>query len=265
MLIVSLNCNGLRSAARRGFLAWLERTQPDVLLLQEVRADASSLPSELHRPEGYATAWSFAEKKGYAGTGIWIRQAIPGVSGWEFVPGCGHPRADAEGRVTGARLHLQNGSHLDLWSLYLPSGSSGPERQAWKFEHLAHMQGWLRERLESGRPQVVGGDWNIAHTPRDIKNAKSNEKNSGFLPEERAWVTARLAEGWRDAFRELHPERTAYSWWSNRGNARANDVGWRIDYLFVSPHVAVQTADIDRSADLSDHAPVSVAIDATAK
>ncbi len=261
MRITTLNLNGLRSAERRGFRDWLARTHdedraPDVLLLQEVRADADSLPPELLAPAGWRVAWHFAQKKGYAGTGVWVREGAS-VTDVRFQTGCGHARGEEEGRLVGAEISLAGGGTLDAWSLYLPSGSSGPERQEWKYAYMSHLRTWLAARLASGRPTVVGGDLNIAHTPMDIKNAKGNVKNSGFLPEERAWFGDRLSEGWQDAFRVANPETVAYSWWSNRGNARANDVGWRIDYLLASPQLRVRASSIDRGASLSDHAPVT--------
>ena len=174
----------------------------------------------------------------------------------EFKRGTGHARGDAEGRLIGARL-----GELDVWSLYMPSGSAGPDRQAWKFEYMAHMEDWLAARLASGRPSIVCGDINIAHTEMDIKNAKGNQKNSGFLPEERAWMSAWFAAGWQDLFRVANPDLVAYSWWSNRGQARANDVGWRIDYLVGTPGLRVVRAEIERFAGLSDHAPVAVVLE----
>ena len=261
MRIITLNCNGLRSAERHGFSAWLADARPDILLLQEVRADASSLDAALLSPPGWRVGWHFAEKKGYAGTAVWVKEGLEGMASIAFSVGTGHPRGDGEGRVIGAQLRWHDGRTLDAWSVYLPSGSSGPERQEWKFAYLDHFGPWMTERLRCGRPTIIGGDWNIAHTPKDIKNAKSNEKNSGFLPEERAWISARLAEGWRDVFRDLHPESTAYSWWSNRGNARANDVGWRIDYVLATPDLPVANAVIERAANLSDHAPVRVEVE----
>lgn len=247
MKIVTLNANGLRAAARNGFSAWLDRAAPDVLCLQEVRADPGVLPPELLDPPGYRVKWCFAEQKGYAGTAVWSREAL-GHS-----VGSGHARGDAEGRLVGVHL-----PELDVWSLYLPSGSSGPERQAWKEEMLAHMKPWFAARLASGRPTLVCGDLNIAHTRKDIKNATSNAKNSGFLPHERAWLDELVAMGWRDAFRELNPEVQAYSWWSRRGQAYAKDVGWRIDHIWASPGVKLRRAWIEREAQLSDHAPVCV-------
>lgn len=251
MKVTTLNVNGLRSAERRGFSAWLKRHKPDVLCMQEIRCDEETLGPELWKPRGYAAGWTPAHQKGYAGTAVWAKKK-PGRA-VRFSSGAGHLRADAEGRATCASL-----PGLDVWSMYLPSGSSGPDRQAWKMEFLEHITPWFARVLESGRPTLVCGDLNIAHQAIDLKNWRSNQKNSGFLPEERAWFTALLASGWRDAFRELNPDSHAYSWWSNRGNARENDVGWRIDYVLATPGVPLVRAAIERDAGLSDHAPVSV-------
>lgn len=246
--VSSLNVNGLRSADRRGFRDWLARAAPDVLCLQEIRCDADAVGPELWSPPDWSVGWNPAAQKGYAGTAVWARR--PEAS---FATGTGHPRGDAEGRVTHARL-----PELDVYSVYLPSGSSGPDRQAWKMEFLDHVRPWLDGVLASGRPAVVCGDLNIAHQPIDLKNWRSNQKNSGFLPEERAWFSDLLASGWRDAFRELNPTLGAYSWWSNRGRARENDVGWRIDYVLATPGLRVSRAWIEKDAGLSDHAPVWV-------
>jgi exodeoxyribonuclease-3 len=247
MRITTLNCNGLRAAAKKGFADWLARTDPDVLCLQEVRAEQADLPAELWNPPGYSARWYPAEKKGYSGTSAWARA----TTGARFTVGTGHTRGDSEGRVVGVHL-----PELDVWSMYLPSGSSGPERQAWKCEYMEHILPWMQQVADSGRPALVCGDLNIAHTPMDIRNAKSNQKNSGFLPEERAWLDQLVAMGWRDIFRELNPTSQAYSWWSQRGNARANDVGWRIDHIWATPGLRVKRVWIEREAALSDHAPV---------
>lgn len=248
--VSTLNVNGLRSADRRGLRDWLTRASPDVLCLQEIRCDEASADPALWRPAGWDTRWTPAEQKGYAGTAVWARGARA------FSAGTGHARGDAEGRATGVSL-----ADLDVWSLYLPSGSSGPERQAWKDEFLAHVRPWFDAILASSRPTLVCGDLNIAHQPIDLKNWKSNQKNSGFLPHERAWMSELLASGWRDAFRERHPTLAAYSWWSNRGRARENDVGWRIDYVLATPGVQLRDAGIERHAGLSDHAPVWVEVE----
>ncbi|MBM4392493.1 MAG: exodeoxyribonuclease III [Deltaproteobacteria bacterium] len=251
LTVTTLNVNGIRSAERRGFSTWLARAKPDVLCLQEVRADEETTPPELWKPASHAARYFPAEKKGYSGTAVWSRCKTV-----KFSVGTGHARGDSEGRAVG--VHLPG---LDAWSLYMPSGSSGPDRQAWKFEYMEHVLPWLDGLLASGRPTVVCGDINIAHTPMDIKNAKSNEKNSGFLPEERRWLDTLVARGWRDAFRVTNPTSQAYSWWSQRGQARAKDVGWRIDHAWVSPGVTLVSSTIEREANLSDHAPVHVVVE----
>lgn len=245
MIVSTLNLNGLRSAARRGFRNWLDQAQPDVLCLQEVRALPEDIDPGLLKD--WTMHWNPAQQKGYAGTAILTRR-----DDGKVIRGCGLPRAEEEGRVIGFSL-----PEVDVWSIYFPSGSAGPERQAWKMEFLTHIRPWLDERLASGRPTLVCGDINICHTARDIKNAKPNEKNSGFLPEERAWLTSLFASGWRDLFRELNPDQVAYSWWSNRGRAYENDVGWRIDQQWASPGLPADQVWIDRMAGLSDHAPVT--------
>ena len=249
--VTTLNVNGLRSAHRRGFAAWIERTKPDVLCLQEVRATEADVPPEAWKPEGYRAHWSPAQKLGYSGTAVWAR-AKRGV---RFSTGTGHSRGDAEGRIAGAHLPA-----LDVYSVYLPSGSSGPDRQAWKEEYMDHLFPWMEALIRSGRPAMVCGDINIAHTAMDIKNAKGNAKNSGFLPHERAWLDRVVALGWRDVFREANPTSQAYSWWSQRGQARANDVGWRIDHIWATPGIEVRSVTIERNANLSDHAPVTADI-----
>jgi exodeoxyribonuclease-3 len=249
--VTTLNVNGLRAAEKRGFTAWLGRAKPDVLCLQEVRATADDLPGELVEPEGWTVRWNPAEKKGYSGTAVWSRRKTV-----HFTVGTGHARGDGEGRMVG--VHLPK---LDVWSVYLPSGSAGPERQAWKDEFLDHALPWMESLLRSGRPALVCGDLNIAHTAMDIKNAKGNVKNSGFLPHERAWLDKLVAMGWRDLFRECNPASQAYSWWSQRQNAYANDVGWRIDHIWATPGVRCSGVSIEREARLSDHAPVHAEID----
>ena len=251
MRITTLNVNGIRSAERRGMRKWLAQNRPDVFCMQEVRATESDVPADLWNPDGYRASWFPAQKKGYAGTAVW--SAKKRVS---FTTGTGHERGDAEGRVVGVHL-----PEVDVWSVYLPSGSSGDDRQAWKMEYLAHIFPWLDRLLAKGKPALVCGDLNIAHTRLDIKNATANAKNSGFLPEERAWLDGLVARGWQDLFRVANPTLEAYSWWSQRGNARANDVGWRIDHIWATPGVRVTKATIDRSLYLSDHAPVTVEIE----
>lgn len=247
--LASLNANGIRSAQRRGFSRWLQRTRPDILCLQELRALPEDVEDELRSPAGWNSRWFPATKKGYSGVGVYSREA-PLV----YQVGHGFELCAEEGR--GLRADLED---LTAISLYVPSGASKPERQALKFRFLDQLLPWTQRLLREKRPMALCGDFNIAHTEIDIHDPKGNAKNSGFLPEERAWFGQLLAQGWRDVLREKHPgERGHWSWWSNRGKAREKDLGWRIDYCLCSPALAprVQRAWVEKGADLSDHAPV---------
>ena len=252
--LCTLNANGLRSAERKGFGDWIESRKPDFLLLQELRAWPDQLKPHERCPPGYNTRLVCAQKKGYSGVGIWSRPPAD-----HYVVGSGLPWGDAEGRVLRADF-----GELTLVSAYLPSGSSGEERQGKKNEYLEHFRGYLDELLAEGRPTAVCGDLNIAHDVLDIHAPKRNEKNSGFLPHERAWMTSVLESGWVDVQRKLHPgEAGLYSWWSNRGRAREKDLGWRIDYTLCSPQLAELASEawIEKDAGLSDHAPCFVRFD----
>mgnify|MGYP001180668347 FL=1 len=252
MRICSFNANGLRSAADKGFFDWFAGQDIDLLCVQETKARAHQLDASVFHPSGYHAVFRDATtKKGYSGVAVYSR-ARPDAC----ATGLGWADFDEEGRWLEARF-----GNLSVVSLYLPSGSSGEERQGFKFEVMR----WLRPRLQallaSGRDVVVCGDWNIARTPMDIRNARANEKNSGYLPEERAWLTALLEEdGWVDAYRRLRPDGQDYTWWSQRGRARANNVGWRIDYQLVSPGLAARLEDcaIHPEPRFSDHAPFVV-------
>lgn len=253
MKITTWNVNGLRAALRKGFADHLERLGPDVLLLQEIRVTPDQLPATWRAPEGWYVLWHPAEKAGYAGTAVWSRHPIEEV-------GRGLDGDDPEGRV----LTVRTGG-VEVVSVYLPSGSSGPERQAAKEVWMAQFADWMAARVDDGVQRWVGGDLNIAHTAHDIWNAKGNEGNSGFLPHERAWFTALLGQGWLDALRDTAGDvQGPYSWWSNRGQARAKDRGWRIDYLLANRAAAgaFRSASVDRAAGLacSDHAPVTVEV-----
>lgn len=254
MRITTWNLNGLRAAIRKGFADHLKRIAPDVLLLQEIRVTPEQLSAEWRRPAGWHVHWHPAEKKGYSGTAIWSREPISVIE-----TGTTARDRDAEGRV----LTVETGG-VNLSSVYLPSGSSGPDRQAVKDDWLLKFRRWADRKRKSG-PFLFGGDLNIAHTERDIFYAKSNAKTSGFLPHEREWFGRLLDSGWHDLVREQAGEVDGpYSWWSNRGKARALDRGWRIDYLLANAPMQsrVTTTMIDREAGLavSDHAPVSVDI-----
>lgn len=250
----TLNLNGLRSAVDKGLHAWAATSGVDVHAFQEVRMQRQDRKAEHRPPEGWEEAQVDAEKKGYSGVAVWSRLPVQGT--WS---GCGLDWADAEGRVLGVEL-----GPATVVSLYLPSGSSGEERQARKEQFMEHFLEWSTELLRSGRPVVVCGDFNIAHTERDIHNARANAKNSGFLPHEREWLSRLLARGWVDVWRALNPEVREYSWWSQRGQARALDRGWRLDYQLASPDLAARARKasiVGRQPALSDHCPVVVEYD----
>lgn len=252
MRIATWNLNGIRAAVRKGMGDEIERVEPDVLLLQEIRATPDKIPVEWREPEDWHAMWHPAERPGYAGTGVLASSVIDKVK--EESRGAGE--ADPEGRVITARV-----GPLRMASVYLPSGSSGEHRQAEKDRWLGFFQDWSAQHARSRVPMILGGDFNIAHEHRDLYYAKSNEKNSGFLPHERAWFGELLGQGWSDLIREKYGEIDGpYSWWSNRGEARVKDRGWRIDYLLANKAAAklVEDCHIDRQSGLgvSDHAMV---------
>jgi len=256
MKIITLNLNGIRSAARKGFLEWLPRQRADVICVQEIKAQAADMTAELLAPAGYHGHFHYAVKKGYSGVGIYSKTAPDRV-----VAGFGVAEFDDEGRYLRADF-----GGLSVISLYLPSGSSGEHRQASKFRFLDAFLPHLRKLRKGGREVVLCGDLNIAHREIDLKNWKGNLKNSGFLPEERAWLTRVFDElDWVDVYRRLHPEATdaSYTWWSNRGQARAKNVGWRIDYQIATPGFAgrAESAAIYKDEWFSDHAPLTVRYD----
>lgn len=240
--VTTLNACGLRSALRRGLLNWLREQRPDVLLLQETRCEP--MP-EVFTELGYHAHWHPAGRKGYSGVAVLSQRAPDRVT-----LGLGHPEFDAEGRVLSAHF-----GPLTLVSTYFPSGSSGPERQAVKERFMAEFLTWSAARLAQG-PLVIGGDLNVAHTERDLKNWRANQRNSGFLPHERAWLGELLAQGLTDTHRAQLGEASEYTWWSQRGAAYTNDVGWRLDYLLCAG-LESRRVWVDRAARLSDHAPVT--------
>lgn len=248
--LCTLNANGLRAAAKRGFRAWLRKRRPDVLCLQELRAGREQVEDELASPAGYATRWNAAEKKGYAGVALYTRLD---VDRWSAGTGLGW--SDAEGRY----LRADFAAGFSVVSLYVPSGSSGAARQKAKDAFLAHFRPFARKLLREKVPIALCGDVNVAHEELDIHDPRGNAKSSGFLPEERAWLSGLLADGWVDVFRAQHPgEPGLYSWWSHRGRARELDRGWRLDYVLASPELArlARESWIEKRAGLSDHAPV---------
>ncbi len=251
MRIISLNLNGIRSAASKGFFPWMREQHADIVCVQELKAQLPDLTAEMRAPDGCHGYFHCAEKKGYSGVGIYSVREPDAV-----IEGLGIPEFDAEGRYLEAQF-----GNLSVVSLYLPSGSSGEERQAVKFRFMEAFMPHLAELRNSGREVILCGDWNIAHKEIDLKNWRGNKKNSGFLPEERAWLTELFdGTGFVDVFRRLHPELEAYTWWSNRGQAWAKNVGWRIDYQIATPGIAAaaQAASIYKDQRFSDHAPLTI-------
>jgi exodeoxyribonuclease III len=251
MRVLTLNVNGIRSAARKGLFPWLAGQRADVICLQEVRADAELLAGGEFELPGYLSHFYPADRKGYAGVALYSRRPPRRV-----VRGFGVAEFDTEGRYLEAQF-----DDCAVVSLYLPSGSSGPERQASKFRFLDAFLPHLAALKRRRRPYILCGDWNIAHRPIDLKNWKANQKNSGFLPEERAWLDQLYdRHGYVDAFRTVNADAEQYTWWSNRGQAWAKNVGWRIDYQVVSPILATaaRSAAIYKDQRFSDHAPLTV-------
>ena len=254
MKVISVNLNGIRSAWKKGFQDWLKKQDADVTCLQEIRIQEDQLTEEMRKPDGMKSHYRYALKKGYAGVGIFSKNNPDRVIR-EF--GC--PEIDDEGRFLQADF-----GQLSIVSLYLPSGSSGDERQQFKYTVMDLFENWLKERRQDGRDYIICGDWNIAHKEIDLRNFRGNRKNSGFLPEERAWMDKVFGPiGLHDAFRRVNPEGDQYTWWSNRGQAWAKNVGWRIDYQVVRPGLIdrVEAASIFKKRRFSDHAPLTIDYD----
>ena len=257
--LTSLNLNGIRSASTKGVEPWIAKTQPDCICVQEVKAQAADVANRFETLADLQGYFHFAEKKGYSGVGVYTRH-VPS----EVIVGFGSPEFDAEGRYVELRFDTPKAKR-SIISSYFPSGSSGEERQAAKFRFLAHMAPHLAQ-LKQEREFILCGDINIAHKEIDLKNWRSNQKNSGFTPEERAWMTMLLGTvGVVDVYRQLQPTATdtAYTWWSNRGQAYANNVGWRLDYHLATPALAAmaRTEAIYKDEKFSDHAPITVGYD----
>lgn len=254
--IISANVNGIRSAARKGFIDYIATSGADIVCVQELKAQEADLADEMKAPHGMYGVWHCAEKKGYSGVAIYSKEKPTSVQ-----IGMGVPEFDQEGRYVRADF-----DDLVVISLYLPSGTSADIRQEVKYRFLDAFLPMLAELKAQHKKVVVCGDWNIAHNNIDIKNWKGNLKNSGFLPEERAWLTQVIEElGWVDIWRTLYPEEPGYTWWSNRGQAYANNVGWRIDYQMQTPELAqcARSAHVYKEVKFSDHAPLVVDYDLT--
>ena len=249
MRIITLNCNGIRAAARKGFFNWLATVDADIVCLQETKAQIDQLTDPIFHPDNFHSYYFDSDKKGYAGTALYCR-AKP----LKITKGLGFEIADSEGRYLQVDF---NG--LSVASLYLPSGSAGEERQARKLAFMGQYMQHMEMLRKDDREYIICGDWNICHKEIDLKNWKANKKNSGFLPEERQWLDELYYElGFIDAFRLVKQEADQYSWWSNRGQARAKNVGWRLDYHVISPGLQdkVISAEIYTAQNFSDHAPV---------
>ena len=254
MRVVTLNVNGIRSAAKKGLYRWLAAQKADVVCLQEIKAHDGDLVEAMRAPRGLHGFFSHAQKKGYAGVALYSRVAPDAVR-----EGFGVREFDAEGRYLEARF-----GRLSVASVYFPSGSAGPHRQASKFRFLEAFLPHLKKLRKSGREVILCGDWNIAHREIDLRNWRSNQKNSGFLPEERAWLTRVFEQiGFVDVFRRLNAKPEQYTWWSNRGQAWAKNVGWRIDYQIATPGIAARAVkeSIYKRRRFSDHAPLTIDYD----
>ncbi len=256
MRIISANLNGIRAAERKGFFQWMLKQDVDVLCIQETKAQENQLLPELHYPEGYHAYFFDAEKKGYSGVALYCKkkpdQVICGL-------GEGFEDMDAEGRYIQADF-----GKLSVASLYLPSGSAKEERQQIKYSFMDRYTERLKQMRRQKREFIICGDWNIVHKEIDIKNWKSNQKNSGCLPEERAWLDQLFGSmGYVDAFREVNQAAGQYTWWSNRGQSWANNVGWRIDYQVITPGLKdkIKNASVYKDERFSDHAPLIVDYD----
>lgn len=252
--IFSWNLNGIRAAVKNGFLDWLEREKPDILLLQEVRCANSDLLPEWLEPHGYRSFWHPALKKGYSGVAIYSR--LP-VEEKDVEYGVGDGQFDSEGRFIGIRT-----GQMYFASAYFPNSQRDTLRLPYKLEFCRTILNFLENKRKQGLEVVLGGDFNIAHTPLDLANPKQNEKNAGYLPEERAWMSEFISAGYIDTFRMFESGGGHYTWWSQRPGIRERNIGWRLDYHFITPGLAnrVTSAAIHASVKGSDHCPVSLEI-----
>ncbi len=249
--VITLNLNGIRSATAKGLFRWLARQKADIVCVQELKAQAVDMTDEMLAPAGFRGHFHYAEKRGYSGVGVYSKARPDRVE-----EGLGIPEFDVEGRYLRADF-----GGLSVISVYLPSGSSGALRQQVKFKFMERFYPHLQELARAGREFIICGDWNIAHHEIDLKNWRGNRKNSGFLPEERQWLTQVFDEiAFVDVFRRIEPRADQYTWWSSRGQAWAKNVGWRIDYQIATPGIAAQAAKVKifKAARFSDHAPLTI-------
>lgn len=253
MRVISLNANGIRAALKKGFFDWLPKQNADIVCLQEVRIQEPQLSEIMRHPGPLRAHYYLAKKPGYSGVAIYFKKKPLRIS-----EGIGWDQADAEGRLLSVEY-----KNLTIASIYIPSGSSSENRQSFKYEFMRRLRQWMNKKILEKKEVLICGDWNIAHTKMDLKNWRGNKKNSGFLPEERAWMDKIFRNNkWQDIFRKLHPktEGQGYTWWSNRGNAWANNTGWRIDYQIGTTEIAAKSdkARVYKKKRFSDHAPLCI-------
>ncbi len=256
MRVITINTNGIRAAARKGFFDWLALQDADVVCIQETKAQIDQLVDPVFHPEGYHCYYFDAEKKGYSGTALYSKKKPNKV-----IKGLGFDIADTQGRYIQADF-----DGVSVATIYFPSGSSNEEAQARKEIFLSHILEHFKAMRKKRREFIFCADWNICHKEIDLKNWKANQKNSGFLPHERAWLDTLFDEvGYVDAFRVINQEEDQYTWWSNRGQAWAKNVGWRLDYHTITPGLVdkIQSASIYKDERFSDHAPFIVDYDIT--
>ena len=253
MKVISYNVNGIRAAIKKGLVEWVKAGDYDVVCLQETKAQEDQVDMSEFEEMGYHCEWHSAEKKGYSGVATLSKKKPSKV-----VVGCGIEKYDKEGRI----LRTDFGT-LSILNCYFPSGTTGTVRQDFKFEFLDDFFPWIEELKKKRKKLIIVGDYNIAHTENDIHNPKSNKKSSGFLPEEREWLSKLFANGYTDSYRYLNAEKTEYSWWSYRAGARANNKGWRIDYQVVTDNLKkkLKSAHHIGEAKHSDHCPVYLELD----
>lgn len=249
--LISWNVNGFRAVAAKGFADWLQGSGADIVMLQETKCHPEQLSDALRSPHGYQSEWCAAEKRGYSGVATFMREPVAATRG------LGEEIYDREGRVLISEL-----PHFTLYNIYFPSGSAGPERVAYKLAFYQHLLDVLRPQLDAGRPIIVAGDVNTAYAEIDLARPRENRKTSGFLPEERAALGEFFAAGLVDSFRHHRPTDARYSWWSQVTNARARNIGWRLDYFLVSRSLAPLIVDADIHPEVlgSDHCPVSLTL-----
>jgi exodeoxyribonuclease-3 len=252
MKLYSWNVNGIRAAEKKGLVDWIQAEQPDVLGIQELKATEDQLSDALTNIDGYHVFFNPAERKGYSGTAVYYKREPLSIH-----TGLSDDRFNHEGRTI-----VMEYPEFTLYNIYFPNGGQGEDRLKFKMDFYDCFQKDVDELVAAGKKVIVCGDVNTAHTEMDLKNPKSNAKRSGFLPIEREWVSQFLADGYIDTFRYFYPDKVAYSWWSYRFNARANNAGWRIDYFFASENAKELLADAAIHTDVmgSDHCPISLTL-----